>query len=218
MTEPQAAGRSWLARTVWARTAETPLRRFLRTETGSAALMLVCATTAMLWTNFGGSSYERLWGTHFSLGLGHLVISMSLRTWINSGLMALFFFVVGLEARREFDVGELRERRRVVLALFAGLAGMLVPILIYLGFNAGRDSAHGWGAAMASDTAYGLGVLALVGPRNLDRLRSFVLTVSVADVTVLSVGICGAMSNQMSDDSPLSTDVWLSAAKLVVGS
>ena len=95
--------------------------------------------------------------------------------------MAFFFFVVGLEVRREFDVGELRERRRVTLPVLAALGGMAVPIAIYLAFNAGDDSAHGWGVAMSTDTAFALGMLALVGPRFPDRLRGFLLTIIVVD-------------------------------------
>jgi Na+/H+ antiporter NhaA len=106
---------------------------------------------------------------------------MDLREWVNSGLMTFFFFVVGLEARREFDMGELRERRRVTLPLVAGLGGMAVPVLIYLAVNAGHGSAHGWGTAMSTDTAFALGMLTLVGPRFPERLRSFMLTVVVVD-------------------------------------
>jgi Na+/H+ antiporter NhaA len=95
--------------------------------------------------------------------------------------MTFFFFVVGLEARREFDMGELRERRRVTLPLLAGLGGMAVPVLIYLAVNAGHGSAHGWGTAMSTDTAFALGMLTLVGPRFPERLRSFMLTVVVVD-------------------------------------
>ena len=95
--------------------------------------------------------------------------------------MTLFFFVVGLEARREFDLGELRDRRRLALPLLAGLGGMVVPVAIYLAINAGEPAAHGWGAAMSTDTAFALGMLALVGPRFPDRLRAFLLTVSVVD-------------------------------------
>ena len=103
--------------------------------------------------------------------------------------MTFFFFVVGLEARREFDLGELRERRRVALPLLAGLGGMAVPVAIYLAFNAGRPSAHGWGVAMSTDTAFALGMLALVGPRFPDRLRAFMLTVVVVDDIVALVVI-----------------------------
>ena len=95
--------------------------------------------------------------------------------------MTFFFFVVGLEARREFDLGELRERRRLVLPLLAGLGGMVVPVAIYLPLNAGGSGAHGWGVAMSTDTAFALGLLALVGRRLPDRVRVFLLTVVVVD-------------------------------------
>jgi Na+/H+ antiporter NhaA len=95
--------------------------------------------------------------------------------------MTLFFFVVGLEARREFDIGELRERRRVVVPLAAAVGGMVIPIAIYLAVNAGRSSAHGWAAAMSTDTAFALGMLALVAPRSPARLRAFLLTIAVVD-------------------------------------
>jgi Na+/H+ antiporter NhaA len=108
-------------------------------------------------------------------------VALALRDWVNSGLMTFFFFVVGLEARREFDLGELRERRRFALPLLAGTGGMAVAVAIYLVFNAGRPSAHGWGVAMSTDTAFALGMLALVGPRFPDRLRAFMLTVVVVD-------------------------------------
>src|SRR6476469_7687794 len=116
-----------------------------------------------------------------SIKLGGGEVAQDLRHWVNSGLMAFFFFVVGLEARREFDMGELRERRRLALPLLAGIGGMAVPVLIYLAFNAGHNSAQGWGVAMSTDTAFALGMLALVGPRFPDRLRAFMLTVVVVD-------------------------------------
>ena len=107
---------------------------------------------------------------------------MDLREFVNSGLMALFFLVVGLEARREWDMGELRVRSRVTLPFCAGLGGMVVPIAIYLAFNAGRPTAHGWGAAMSTDTAFALGALALAGGSRLpDRVRTYLLTFSVVD-------------------------------------
>jgi Na+/H+ antiporter NhaA len=169
-------------RTAWVRNLETPLRTFLRTETGSAAVLLAAVLAALVWANADMGSYARVWErTTFSIRLGDGVLSHSLRYWLNSGLMTLFFFVIGLEARREFDLGELRERRRVALPLAAGLGGMLVPIAIFLAFNAGRPSAHGWGAAMSTDTAFALGMLALVGRRFPFRLRAFMLTFSVVD-------------------------------------
>jgi Na+/H+ antiporter NhaA len=163
------------------RNLETPLRTFLRTETGSAAVLLGATLAALVWANADLASYERTWSTTLSIRVGGEALSHDLRYWINSGLMTLFFFVVGLEARREFDMGELRERRRVALPLAAGLGGMVVPVAIYLVWNAGRPSAHGWGVAMSTDTAFALGMLALVGPRFPTRLRAFMLTVSVVD-------------------------------------
>src|SRR5690348_15499121 len=111
-------------------------------------------------------------------------MTQDLRGWVNSGLMTFFFFVIGLEARREFDLGELRERRRVALPLAAGIGGMAVPVLIFVAINAGHDSAHGWGVAMSTDTAFALGLLALVGRRFPLRLRAFLLTFSVVDDVV----------------------------------
>jgi Na+/H+ antiporter NhaA len=108
-------------------------------------------------------------------------VTLDLRGWVNSGLMTFFFFVVGLEARREWDLGELRERRRSALPVLAGLAGMAVAVSIYLAFNSGRPSAHGWGIAMSTDTAFALGLLALLGRRFPDRLRAYMLTLLVVD-------------------------------------
>jgi Na+/H+ antiporter NhaA len=112
--------------------------------------------------------------------------------------MTFFFFVVGLEARREFDLGELRERRRLALPILAGAGGMLVPILIYLAINAGDPSRHGWGTAMSTDTAFALGLLALVGPSFPQRLRAYLLTVSVVDDLVALAVIAFVYSGHIS--------------------
>jgi Na+/H+ antiporter NhaA len=179
------------ARTAWTRNLQTPLRRFLRTETGSAAILAAATVAALVWANVDDSSYERAWQTELVIRMGDLSLSQSLRDWVSTGLMTLFWFVVGLEARREFDLGELRDRRRVTLPVVAGMGGIIVPITIYLIINAGDSTAHGWGAAMSTDTAFALGVLALVGTGLPGRLRSFVLTLSVVDdlvaVTVIAV-------------------------------
>jgi Na+/H+ antiporter NhaA len=180
---------SFSGRTAWARSLQTPLREFLRTETGGAAVLLAAAVAALVWVNFDASSYDSLWGTTLSIDLGGAGVSLDLRHWVNSGLMTFFFFVVGLEARREFDLGELRERRRFALPLLAGIGGMAVAVAIYLAFNAGRSSAGGWGIAMSTDTAFALGLLALIGPRFPDRLRAFMLTVVVVDDIVALVVI-----------------------------
>ena len=147
-------------RTAWARNLEAPLRDFLRTQSGSAAILAAGAVAALLWINIDAASYHRVWSTILSIHIGSNGIDMDLREWVNSGLMTFFFFVVGLEARREFDLGELRERSRVLLPLLAGLGGMLVPVLIYLAINGSASSRGGWGAAMSTDTAFALGMLA----------------------------------------------------------
>ena len=167
---------------------ETPLRQFLRTETGGSAFLLAAAVAALVWVNVDASSYDSLWRTTLSIDLGGAGVALDLRHWVNSGLMTLFFFVVGLEARREFDLGELRERRRSALPLLAGIGGMAVAVSIYLAFNAGRSSAGGWGIVMSTDSAFALGLLALVGPRFPARLRAFMLTVVVVD-DLLALGV-----------------------------
>jgi Na+/H+ antiporter NhaA len=167
--------------TAWTRNLQTPLRRFLRTQTGSAAVLLAATLAALVWANVGSASYDAVWHTPLSIRLGGASISLDLHGWVNSGLMTFFFFVIGLEARREFDLGELRERRRLAMPVLAGLGGMIVPIAIFLAFNAGRASAHGWGTAMSTDTAFALGILALVGRRAPDRMRTFLLTFAVVD-------------------------------------
>jgi Na+/H+ antiporter NhaA len=167
--------------TDWGRQRLTPLRSFLRTETGSASVLAGATIAALVWANVSASSYDRAWGTRLSASVGRWGLALDAHAFVNSGLMALFFFVVGLEARREWDMGELRVRSRLALPLLAGLGGMLVPIGIYLIANAGRPSAHAWGISMSTDTAFALGALALVGRRLPDRVRTYLLTFSVVD-------------------------------------
>ena len=180
---------AFTGRTAWARSLQTPLREFLRTETGGAVVLLAAAVAALMWVNIDARSYDSVWSTRLSIDVGGSGVALDLREWVNSGLMTFFFFVVGLEARREFDLGELRERRRFALPLLAGMGGAAAAIGIFIAFNAGRSSAHGWGVAMSTDTAFALGVLALVGPRFPDRLRAFMLTVVVVDDIVALVVI-----------------------------
>jgi Na+/H+ antiporter NhaA len=137
---------------------------------------------ALAWANLPGGSYETVWTTRLSVRLGSWGITEELRRWVNDGLMTFFFFfVVGLEVRRELDMGELRERRRVAVPVMAALGGMVAPALIYLAINADSPGIRAWGVAMPTDPALALGVLALVGPRYPQRLRVFVLTLVVVD-------------------------------------
>ena len=212
MAEPQASRFS--GRTAWARNLETPLRRFLRTETASAAVLLAATVAALVWANADLSSYERVWRTQLSIRIGGSGVSQDLGSWVNNGLMAFFFFVVGLEARREFDIGELRERRRATLPLLAGVGGMVAAVGLYLALNAGRPSAHGWGVAMSTDTAFALGMLALVGPVFPERLRAFLLTVVVVDDIVALVVIATVYTEHL-DVTALLIALGLFAAALV---
>ena len=197
MAEAQA--NSYSGRTAWARNLATPVRDFLSTETGGAIVLLAATIAALLWANSPwSSSYDSLWSTKLSISIGSGGISADLRHWVNEGLMTFFFLVVGLEAKRELDVGELRERRRLAIPVVAALGGMVVPIAIYLAFNAGGPGAHGWGAAMSTDTAFALGALALLTPVGATRLRVFLLTLAVVDdlfaLMVITVAYTGHIS------------------------
>jgi Na+/H+ antiporter NhaA len=186
---------------------------FIRTETGSAAVLLAATLLALAWVNIWPDGYASAWSTRMSVQVGGHGVDMDLREWVNSGLMTLFFLVVGLEARREFDMGELRDRRRIPLPMLAGISGMVVPVLLYLALNAGRSTAHGWGAAMSTDTAFALGMLALLGSRFPRRLHTFILTVAVVDDLVALVVIAVAYSDHISW-TPLAVGL---GALLVVG-
>src|SRR5437763_3594387 len=152
-------------RTAWARNLAAPVRSFLSTETGGAVAMLSATVVALLWANSPWSdSYESVWTTKLVIRIGSAGISADLRHWINEGLMTLFFLVVGLEAKRELDLGQLRERSRVAIPVVAALGGMALPVAIYLALNAGGAGAHGWAASMSTDTAFALALLGLVAP------------------------------------------------------
>ncbi|MEN3343277.1 MAG: hypothetical protein V7644_2681 [Actinomycetota bacterium] len=197
MSQPDAVTTRFTGRTAWARSLETPLRAFLRTESGSAAVLLGATLAALAWANLGAGSYRTVWQTQLAVRVGGSGVTLDLGHWVNAGLMTFFFFVVGLEARRELDLGELRERRRFTLPLLAGLGGIAVPVAIYLAINAGRPSAHGWGAAMSTDTAFALGMLAVVGPHFPERLRAFMLTVVVVDDLVALLIIATAYAGHV---------------------
>jgi Na+/H+ antiporter NhaA len=194
-----AAATPYSGRTAWIRNLAAPLRTFVATEVGSAAVLLAATMAALLWVNSPwGTSYEDVWGTELSIRLGGRELALDLRHWVNDGLMTLFFFVVGLEIRRELDMGELRDRRRVGVPVLAAIGGMAVPALLYLALNAGTDSARGWGVAMATDTAFALAVLTLVGDRCPVRLRIFLLTLVIVDDIGALLVIAGFYTHDVS--------------------
>jgi Na+/H+ antiporter NhaA len=203
------------AQTEWPASRQTPLRQFLQTETGSAAILAAAAVVALIWANVATHSYGTFWDTQISLKAGTAGLHLTLQQFVNSGLMAFFFLVVGLEARRELDMGELRARSRVTLPVMAGLAGMFLPVCIYLAFNAGTSLAHGWGTAMNSDTAFALGALALAGKGLPDRVRTFLLTVSIVD-DLLSLVIIAIVYSHSVRVVPLLIGLAFLAAYLVL--
>lgn len=181
MDSPPAAGAA-SGRTAWARNLGAPVREFLSAETGGAIALIAAVVAALVWANSPWpDSYESLWDTELAIELGGESISHDLREWVNEGLMALFFLVIGLEARRELDLGELRERTRLGIPVMAAIGGMAVAVALFLLVNVGGEGAAAWGVAMSTDTALALGTLALVAPAWATRLRVFLLTVVVID-------------------------------------
>jgi Na+/H+ antiporter NhaA len=175
MTAAALAGR-----TAWARNLAAPVRDFLSTETAGALALLGAVVAALIWANASPDTYGSVWSTVLSFHLGDWSLHATLREWVNQGLMTFFFLVVGLEAKRELDLGELRERRRLTLPVVAAIGGATGAVIVYLAINAGGPGAHGWGTAMSTDTAFALGILALIARRG-ERLRVFLLSLAVVD-------------------------------------
>ncbi|WP_166844102.1 Na+/H+ antiporter NhaA [Isoptericola sp. BMS4] len=171
------------------------LRERLRTESGAALLLLGVTVAALVWANspFSGA-YEHLWELPIHVDVGDLRFDMDLHHWVNDGLMVLFFFVVGLEVRQELAIGSLRQRSQRLVPLVAGTTGVLVPALVFLAV-AGHAAPGGWGVVVGTDTAFLLGVLALVGPAMSSQLRVLLLTLSVVD-DFLAVGIIGVVYSE----------------------
>ena len=165
-----------------ARRLAVPLREFLDTEAAGGLVLLAATTVALLVANSAWSSaYEALWRTELAVEVGQWTLALDLRHWVNDGLMALFFFVVGLEIKRELAVGELHSLRNAALPVIAALGGMVLPALVFLAVNLGGDGARGWGIPMATDIAFALGVLALFGSRVPAGLKLLLLSVAIVD-------------------------------------
>jgi NhaA family Na+:H+ antiporter len=159
-----------------------PFQEFVNREASSGVLLLVCTFTALVWANSPwASSYTDVWHTPATIGIGPLVLSQSLLHWINDGLMAVFFFVVGLEIKREVLAGELATFRRAALPIAAAIGGMLVPAAIYGALNMGGEGAVGWGIPVATDIAFALGALALLGNRVPLSLKVFLTALAIVD-------------------------------------
>jgi Na+/H+ antiporter NhaA len=185
-------------KTAWARNLAAPIRGFLYAETGGAVVLVAAAIVALIWANVWPSSYGDVWHTRLAIDLGGHQLATDLRGWVNEGLMTLFFLVVGLEAKRELDLGELRERRRLAIPVVASLGGMTMAAVVYLAINAGGDGANGWGAAVSTDTALALGIITLLTRGRAVRMRVFLLTMVVIDDLVALLIIAFGYSEHIS--------------------
>jgi NhaA family Na+:H+ antiporter len=189
-----------------ARLVGRPLARFLHVEAAGGVLLLAATIGALVWANSPWrAGYDELWSTELVLRIGSYELAESLQHWVNDGLMAVFFFVVGLEIKRELVAGDLSERRDVLLPAVAALGGMIVPAAIYLAFNTGGDGAAGWGVPMATDIAFAVGVLALLGDRVPASARLLLLAIAIVD----DIGAIVVIAIAYTDDLALG---WLAAA------
>lgn len=159
-----------------------PFQRFAQLESSAGILLLLCTVIALIWSNSAwGESYSNLWQAKLTVGYGDFLLSKPLLLWINDGLMAIFFFVVGLEIKREILIGELASLKKSMLPVAAALGGMIAPALLYLVFNARTEGAPGWGIPMATDIAFSLGVLALLGSRVPFPIKVFLTAFAIVD-------------------------------------
>jgi Na+:H+ antiporter, NhaA family len=159
-----------------------PFQKFFAVEASGGILLLVAALTALIWANSPlADGYARLWQTPLIVGIGDVGLAKPLRFWINDGLMAVFFFVIGLEIKRELLVGELASWRQAALPIAAAIGGMAAPAAIYAALNVGGAGTGGWGIPMATDTAFALGILALLGSRIPLTLRIFLTALAIID-------------------------------------
>ena len=159
-----------------------PVQEFIHKAASGGIVLMIFTAIALEWANSPWpDSYFRLWETHLSISIGGFELNKSLIHWINDGLMTIFFFVVGLEIKREVMVGELKSFKQAAMPIMAALGGMLVPALIYVIFNAGKEGIDGWGIPMATDIAFALGILALVGKRAPLSLKIFLTALAIVD-------------------------------------
>ncbi len=179
---PRIAGGLYAQTTFFARRIQGPARAFIHREGASGRLLLLAAVIALVWANSPwADAYERLWSHHVSVDLGFVQIDEDLRHWVNDALMALFFFLVTLEVKREILRGELSSRQKAALPVAGAIGGMVVPAALFLAFNAGTEHAHGWGIPMATDIAFAIGALAVVAKGAPAGLVTFLLALAVVD-------------------------------------
>jgi NhaA family Na+:H+ antiporter len=201
----------WLASDrLGARSITRPLRAFLRTEAAGGVVLLCATVLALAWANSPlAAAYGSLWATELRISVGPFEVSEDLRHWVNDALMAIFFFVVGLEIKRELVTGELNEIRKAMLPALAAVGGMVVPALVYLSLNEGGEAARGWGIPMATDIAFSVGLLALLSNRVPPGLKVFLLSLAIVDDVGVIIAIALFYSGGVSSG-------WLLAAAALV--
>ena len=188
-----------------------PVRRFLDTEEGGGFALLAGSVVALIWVNvFGIAGYESFWHTELKIGIGDVAITEDLGHWVNDGLMTLFFFLISLEIKREVVTGDLRHPRRAALPVIAAAGGVVVPILVYLAITAGTSATGGWGIPMATDAAFAIAALALLGERVGVGAKLFLVTIAVVDDVLAIVVIAIAYTSDLSLP-------WLLAAIALIG-
>ena len=159
-----------------------PFERFLHIEISSSQMLFSMTIIALVWANSPLSElYHKIWNYKLTLGLGNYMLSQTLLHWINDGLMAIFFFVIGLEIKREILTGELTTFKKSALPIFAAIGGMAAPGIIFLLLNTHPETAHGWGIVIATDIAFSLGILQLLGRRAPMPLKIFLTVFAIAD-------------------------------------
>ena len=178
--------------------ARSPLQEFLAEERTGASLLLVGTVAALVWANISPAGYANFWHADLTVGVGAWSLTLDLVRWINDGLMTLFFFVVGLEIKRELTTGELTSPRVAALPVIAALGGMAVPALLFLAINAGGPGVRGWGIPMATDIAFAVAVLGIAGRGLAPGLRSYLLTLAIVDdigaILVIALVYSGGIS------------------------
>ncbi|WP_335991356.1 Na+/H+ antiporter NhaA [Glycomyces sp. MUSA5-2] len=193
-----------------ARYVGRPAAEFLKIEPAAGVVLVACAVVALVWANSPwAASYQAVWGMDITIRIGSFELHHSLKDWINDGLMAVFFFVVGMEIKSEIVSGELRQVRNAVAPVAGAVGGMAVPALIYAAFNAGGEGAGGWGVPMATDIAFAVGVLALFGSRIPSAAKVFLLTLAIVD----DLGAIAVIAVFYTDDLSMP---WLAAAGAIL--
>ena len=185
--------------------------RFLRTEAGGGFALFAGSLIALLWVNvFGAAGYESVWHTQLDIGIGDLSIDEDLGHWINDGLMTLFFFLISLEIKREVVHGDLRRPRQAALPVIAAAGGVILPVILYLALASGTSATHGWGIPMATDAAFAIAALVLLGERVGVGAKLFLVTIAVVDDVAAILVIAVAYTSDLSLP-------WLAAALALLG-